>query len=209
MSIEPVRLNEAAKAGETKGRGFPAFWPLAPSRDALPASINKDERPAGRSDRFKMAALSQMVFSVEVQDPARNRVPGSTIEPTADLSDPTTREELSPVAIKSFQEIAGIWRLDDEKQRRLLGGISAETYQAWSSESPLLDQDTLTRISLLIGINRDLRGYFGLPWADRWVTSENRDPMFSGRPPVDYLIHEGIPGMVQVRRMLGSWRAGN
>jgi hypothetical protein len=33
--------------------------------------------------------------------------------------------------------------------------------------------------------------------------------MFQGQSPVEYMIQQGQPGMVQVRRMLDSWRGGS
>ena len=64
------------------------------------------------------------------------------------------------------------------------------------------------RISLVIGIYKALQIYFGKPWADRWVTLENRGPMFAGRTPIDTMLRQGQPGMVEVRRMLDAWRGG-
>jgi hypothetical protein len=92
----------------------------------------------------------------------------------------------------------------------LLGGIASSTFHAWKKE-PLgkrLDQDTLMRISLVIGIYKALNIYFGKPWADRWVVLANRGPIFAGQAPIDYMLRQGQPGMVQVRRMLDAWRGG-
>ena len=60
----------------------------------------------------------------------------------------------------------------------------------------------------MIGIYKALNIYFGKPWADRWVTLENRGPLFAGRAPIDYMLRQGQPGMVEVRRMLDAWRGG-
>jgi hypothetical protein len=32
--------------------------------------------------------------------------------------------------------------------------------------------------------------------------------MFSGTSPLSYMIRQGLPGMMQVRRLLDSWRGG-
>jgi hypothetical protein len=66
----------------------------------------------------------------------------------------------------------------------------------------------LTRISLVIGIYKALNIYFGKPWADRWITLENRGPLFAGQSPIDYMLRHGQPGMAEVRRMLDAWRGG-
>ena len=64
------------------------------------------------------------------------------------------------------------------------------------------------RISLVIGIYKALNIYFGEPWADRWVTLENRGPLFAGQAPIEYMVRHGQPGMIQVRRLLDTWRGG-
>jgi hypothetical protein len=133
------------------------------------------------------------------------------MRPSADLSSAAEREELSPSAIKEYRRICGKWKLTEDQQLSLLGGVASSTYHGWRGrpEGAKLDQDTLTRISLVIGIYRALHGYFGDPWADTWVKNENRAPMFCGRSPVDYMIREGLPGLVQLRRLVEGWSAGH
>ena len=137
-------------------------------------------------------------------------IAGYAFDQAPDLSDAAERERLSPSAIKAFLNISRRWGLNEQQARGLLGGIASSTFHAWKTrpEGKKLDQDTLTRISLLIGIFKALNIYFGQPWADRWVTLANRGSMFSSTSPVDYMIRHGLPGMVQVRRMLDTWRGG-
>jgi hypothetical protein len=127
-----------------------------------------------------------------------------------DLTMPEQREKLSPSAIKAFVNIADKWELTEAQARGLLGGVASSTYHAWKTEPKgrKLDQDTLMRISLVIGIYKALHIYFGQPWADRWVTLGNRNSLFSGAAPIDYMLRRGQPGMVQVRLMLDTWRGG-
>ncbi len=58
------------------------------------------------------------------------------------------------------------------RREDLLGGVASSTFYAWKTrpKGKQLDQDTLTRISLVIGIYKALNIYFGKPWADRWIT---------------------------------------
>ncbi len=137
-------------------------------------------------------------------------VAGYVFDEAPDLANPRDRERLSPSAIKAFVKIMDKWCLNEPQARGLLGGIASSTYHAWkiSPQSKKLDQDTLMRISLLIGIYKALNIYFGTPWADRWVTLANRGTLFAGRSPLDYMLRHGQPGMLQVRRMLDSWRGG-
>lgn len=117
---------------------------------------------------------------------------------------------MTPSAIKAFIKITSKWGLNEVQSRGLLGGIASSTFHAWKSDpsGKKLDQDTLMRISLVIGIYKALNIYFGQPWADRWITLANRGPMFAGHAPIDYMLRQGQPGMMQLRRMLDTWRGG-
>jgi hypothetical protein len=137
------------------------------------------------------------------------RIAGYDFESGADLGNASERAELSAAAIKAFMNLRKKWDLNEEQSRALLGGLASSTFHAWKTNPKRkLDQDTLTRISLLIGIYKALNIYFGKPWADRWVTLANRGPIFSGRTPLDYMVQRGQPGMLEVRRMLDAWRGG-
>ena len=137
-------------------------------------------------------------------------VAGYSFDRSPDLTDAKVREHLSGSAINAFVKIAAKWDLTESQARGLLGGIASSTFHAWKSEpgKQKLSQDTLLRISLVIGIYKALHIYFGEKWADRWVTLGNRASMFAGGAPIEYMIRQGQPGMLQVRRMLDGWRGG-
>lgn len=137
-------------------------------------------------------------------------VAGHTFEAAANLSQPETRTRLSSGAIKTFMNIVQRWGLTEVQSRGLLGGIASSTFHGWRARPELrhLSQDELTRISLVIGIYKALNIYFGEPWADRWVTLGNRGALFNGRPPIEYMVSNGLPGMLGVRRILDAWRGG-
>ena len=137
-------------------------------------------------------------------------VAGYSFDRAPNLANAVQRERLSASAIKAFVKIAEKWELTEAQARGLLGGIASSTFHAWKTDlrGKRLDQDTLMRISLVIGIYKALHMYFGKCWSDRWVTLANRGPMFAGQAPVDYMLRQGQPGMLQVRRMLDTWRSG-
>ena len=137
-------------------------------------------------------------------------VVGYSFDVAPDLSSVAERRRLTPGAIRTFANIAEKWGLTEAQARGLLGGVASSTYHAWRTrpKGKQLDQDTLTRISLAIGIYKALNIYFNKPLADRWVTLGNRGPMFAGGSPLDYMLRGGLPGMVDVRRMLDAWRGG-
>jgi uncharacterized protein (DUF2384 family) len=137
--------------------------------------------------------------------------PGFPIEHVPDLSSVSDRKRLSPSAMQGFMAIIEKWGLNETYACPLLGGITASTYHAWkcNQEGLTLSQDTLTRISLLIGIYKALHVYLGDPWADQWMSRENDGFLFSGKKPIDHLINKGIQGFIEVRRMLDSLCQGN
>ena len=138
------------------------------------------------------------------------QVAGYSFDFAPDLSKPDVRRKLTPGALRTFVNIASKWELTEVQARGLLGGVASSTYHAWKTNprGKQLDQDTLTRISLTIGIYKALNIYFNKPLADRWITLGNRGPMFAGHSPLEYMIRNGQPGMVDVRRMLDAWRGG-
>jgi hypothetical protein len=127
-----------------------------------------------------------------------------------DLSDVETRRKLSPSAIRVFENIAGKWGLSESQIRSLLGGIASSTWHTWKSNPDVrvLDRDTMTRISLVIGIYKALHTYFNA-LADQWATLPNDGPLFAGSSPVDYIVNADIPEIYEVRKMLDSWSAGH
>jgi Protein of unknown function (DUF2384) len=141
-------------------------------------------------------------------------VAGYSFDHAPDLADPGERARLSRSAIRVFLNIAEKWQLTEAQARGLLNGIASSTYHAWRREPSgrkldrKLDQDTMMRISLIIGIYKALHIYFSDQWADRWVTLGNRGTLFAGSSPIDYMLRQGQPGMLEVRRMLDSWRGG-
>jgi hypothetical protein len=130
--------------------------------------------------------------------------------PTAvDLSKKHNRERLSGPAIKGFFAIAARWSLKDEDTRSLLGGVSSGTFYELKGGTPkILDQDQLTRISLLIGIYKALNILFSQKLADAWVTLPNENPMFAGESPLNYMRAGSIPALIRVRQLLDARRGG-
>ena len=78
-------------------------------------------------------------------------IAGFSAEAAADLSSKSVQERLSRSAILGFFKIAEAWSLRDESARQLLGGVSNGVfYQLKRGHKKILDQDKLTRISLLL-----------------------------------------------------------
>jgi uncharacterized protein (DUF2384 family) len=135
-------------------------------------------------------------------------VAGYAFDTSPDLSNAATRQRLSPAAIQGFLQIMEKWGIKDPDARQLLGGISAGSYYNWKKQPKRLDQDTLIRISLLIGIFKALNILYSEALADAWITLPNRNPMFRGQSPLAYMIERGQPGMLLVRQVLDARRGG-
>jgi hypothetical protein len=128
----------------------------------------------------------------------------------ANLSDPNTRERLTPAAVQGTLRLSEIWRLTSTEACALLGDVSERTWfrmkkGEWSGA---LSQDTLTRVSALVGIFKGLRLLFSEPLSDEWIRLPNRGPLYGGRRPLDVLIEGGIPKMLEVRRHIDALRGG-
>jgi hypothetical protein len=138
---------------------------------------------------------------------ARDPVP--TMAP-ANLADAGTREQLTPAAIDGVVRLAEIWRLTSAEICALLGDVSERTWfrmkkGEWTGA---LSQDTLTRISALVGIFKGLRLLFSEPLSDEWIRLPNKGPLYAGRRPIDAMIEGGIPRMLEVRRHVDAMRGG-
>jgi hypothetical protein len=127
----------------------------------------------------------------------------------ADLSNKDIARRLSPPAVKGFLKIVSLWELRDEDARQLLGGISNGAYYELKKRgSRILDQDRLTRISLLTGIFKALNILYSKKLADRWIRLPNTNPMFGGETPLTYMVRGGLPAMLRVRQLLDARRGG-
>jgi hypothetical protein len=134
---------------------------------------------------------------------------GFTWERPADLSKRDVQKRLSPAAVKGFLRFCELWELRDEDARLLLGGISnGAFYELKRKARSTLDQDRLTRISLLTGIFKALNILYSKKLADRWIQLSNDNPMFGGEAPLSYIIQGGVPAMLRVRQLLDSRRGG-
>ena len=140
---------------------------------------------------------------------AQQPLAGFSTEAAPDLSNKAVQERLSRAAVPAFFKIAKEWGLRDEPARQLLGGVSNGVfYQLKSGQKKVLDQDKLTRISLLLGIFKALNVLYSLKLADSWVSLPNSNPMFEGEMPLTYMIKGGVPALVRVRQLLDARRGG-
>ena len=117
---------------------------------------------------------------------------------------------MSGPAIRTFFSVAEAWSLSNEEQRALLGWPPESTFYKYKSgQGGTLSYDVLMRISLVLGIYKDLHIlYPETDLADRWVQLPNSNPMFGGRPALAFMTEGGMDALYQIRRLLDSRRGG-
>lgn len=139
----------------------------------------------------------------------QSAVVGFTWDLAVDLSRKENRARLSPAAVKGLVRIADHWSLRDDDTRVLLGGMSNGSFYTLKSRAgKTLDEDQLTRVSLLVGIFKALNILYSPKLADAWMTLPNTNSMFGGDTPLNYVKKGGIPALLRVRQLLDARRGG-
>jgi Protein of unknown function (DUF2384) len=125
------------------------------------------------------------------------------VRPEADV-----RKRLSGPALRTFFNIAGGWGLSVAEQRALLGWPAASTYHKYKArDHGALSYDTLTRLSLILGIYKSLQVlYPDQQFADAWMRMPNSNPAFGGGTPLSLAVNTGIDGLYRIRRLLDARR---
>ena len=128
--------------------------------------------------------------------------------PVQERQDPAVRRRLSAPALRSFFNTARAWQLSASEERGLLGWPPVSTFHKYKSgDAGVLSFDTLTRISLVLGIYKALHLLYAEPvFANNWLRMPNNNALFGGRTPLAFVLDAGIDGLFQLRRLLDSRR---
>ena len=120
------------------------------------------------------------------------------------------RRQMSGPAMRTFLNVAAAWQLSTDEQLALLGWPPESTFFKYKAgQVATLSYDMLVRISLVLGIYKDLQIlYPERDLADRWIKLPNSNPLFGGRSALAYLTEAGMDGLYQVRRLLDGRRGG-
>ena len=110
--------------------------------------------------------------------------------------------------LRAFGNIAEHWGLTVAEQLKLLGIGSRSTFFKWRRESePRLPQDTLERLSYLLGIYKALQILLPDPKAaDQWVCKPNNAPPFGGRSALERMLSGQVADLFIVRQYLDAQR---
>jgi hypothetical protein len=129
-------------------------------------------------------------------------------QPLERRQDPDVRRRLSGPALRGFFGVARAWALTASEERALLGWPPTSTFHKYKSGNHgTLSFDTLTRLSLVLGIHKALQVLYPEPaFADRWVRIPNSNTLFGGRPPISFMAEGGMDALFLVRRLLDGRR---
>jgi hypothetical protein len=142
--------------------------------------------------------------------PARRRQLEIPTTPPAERTRPEVRKRMSGAAMRTFLNIAGKWDLSAKEQMAMLGSPASSTFYKYKAgDVGTLSIDVLTRISLILGMYKDLHILFpDAALADRWVKLPNANPMFGGATPAEFMSQGDMDPLYRVRRLLDARRGG-
>ena len=127
----------------------------------------------------------------------------------ATTAQPITETEQVQVIVTAIVRAAEAWGLTNA-QAAALFDVPTATWSRMKSGTfgGRLDQDKVTRASLIIGLYKGLRLLFNGPLTFGWPKTANTGPGFDGRTPIEVMIAGGIPAMMQVRQHVDALRGG-
>ncbi|MAB00731.1 MAG: DUF2384 domain-containing protein [Stappia sp.] len=122
---------------------------------------------------------------------------------------PVTDPGAVAAIVKAVVRACEAWSLTNAEAAALFdvpsatwGRMKAGTYKG------RLDQDKVTRASLIVGLYKGLRLLFNGPLATGWPATANAGAHFGGKRPVDLMREGGIPAMMRVRQHIDALRGG-
>lgn len=114
------------------------------------------------------------------------------------------------VALKGFFGICREWDCTQKEMTQLLGGVFRDTLAKYETLPQVkLPQDTLERISYILGIYKSLRVmYPTAERANRRVRLETSEPPFLGSSALDFMTRGSLEHLMETRRYFDAKRAG-
>ena len=129
--------------------------------------------------------------------------------PEQSVVHPIAEADKIAVIVKAVVHAADAWNLSNAEAAALFdvpsatwGRMKSGTYKG------VLDQDKVTRASLLIGLFKGLRLLFNGALTYGWPKAANSGPGFNGKSPVQIMCEGGIPAMMKVRQHIDALRVG-
>lgn len=122
---------------------------------------------------------------------------------------PIAKGDKAATIVKAVARSADAWELSNQEAAALFD-VPIATWNRMKAGiyRGRLDQDKVTRASLIIGIFKGLRLLFNGPLAHGWPKAANQGPGFNGHTPIQVMIEGGIPAMMAVRQHIDALRGG-
>jgi hypothetical protein len=116
--------------------------------------------------------------------------------------------ELGAAGVKAFFRVTRDWHVTDDERRLLLGHLGRAAFESLKKEgSPeRLPEDTVNRLSYILGIHKGLAILFSPENQAHWLKTPNHDAPFNGCSPLDHMLSGRIEAMREVRRYLDAAR---
>lgn len=134
--------------------------------------------------------------------PSTNYAPESLV----DFNSVEERKRLSPASLVMFFNLVNVWKVPDDEAKLLLGGITNAQFRRLKTnpKGTTLSIDQMFRVSYLLGIVKALGDLHGERLADEWVRLPNKNGLFAGRTPLEYMVAGGLPAIMSVRKLLDA-----
>ncbi len=122
---------------------------------------------------------------------------------------PLSEKDQITAVVKAVVRTADAWGLTNSEAASLFD-VPTATWSRMKSGTYKgnLDQDKVTRASLLIGLFKGLRLLFNGPLTYAWPKTKNTGEDFGGQTPVEVMIAGGIPSMMRARQHIDALRGG-
>ena len=111
---------------------------------------------------------------------------------------------MSEAGMTWFISIADKLSLSEKEQGKLLGARKKEILITWKNNPDLIPPETITRLSYLIGIYKDLNILFKPDTVLEWLRNENSNQLFNGLSPLKYIMENGLDHLLNVRVYLSN-----
>lgn len=121
------------------------------------------------------------------------------LPPSLQHEDP---KKVARVALTVFFNITKSWKVSTKQELKLLGSPPRSTFYKWRSGTiTTISQDTLERISYVMGIYQSLRKIFPtVEQANAWPSKANQ--AFNNLSALEYMLLGGVQHLSDVRRYL-------
>lgn len=121
----------------------------------------------------------------------------------------TERDEIriACAALQAFFNLSARWGLSATEERTLLGTPPESAFYQWKSKKAArrLNQDTLERISYLLGIYKALNTLLPSEQsANEWVRKDNAAPLLHDQTALDYMLAGSVSELADVRHYLDA-----